>query len=191
MNALSMNALSMSALSMSALSKPNRGTKPRPAFTRALSEPTSPEVIPMTQLSRRSPNRTLRDLQREVDSLFDQFFGRGDNGDASAVWSPRTDLSETDDAYRLRLDVPGLRTDDIAINLQNNTLTVRGERSSERTEEEEEYVRVERAFGTFHRTFSLPDAVDPDNVEASYDEGVLTIHIPKTEESTRRTIEIE
>ena len=145
----------------------------------------------MTQLTRRTPNRTVRDLQREVDSIFDQFFGRGSDDDTSAVWAPRTDLSETDDAFRIRLDVPGMTKDDIAINLQNNTLTVSGERSSERQEDGEEYVRVERAFGTFHRTFTLPDAVDPDRVEATYDEGVLTINVPKTEKSTRRQIEIQ
>jgi len=145
----------------------------------------------MTQLTRRTPNRTIRNLQREVDSIFDQFFGRGEDEDTSAVWAPRTDLSETDDAFRIRLDVPGMEKDDITINLQNNTLTVSGERSSERTEEGEEYVRVERAFGNFHRTFTLPDAVDPENVEAAYDNGVLTIHVPKTEKSTRRQIEIQ
>ncbi len=145
----------------------------------------------MTQLTRRTPNRTVRDLQREVDSIFDQFFGRGSDDDTSTVWAPRTDLSETDDAFRIRLDVPGMTKDDIAINLQNNTLTVSGERSSERQKDGEEYVRVERAFGTFHRTFTLPDAVDPDRVEATYDEGVLTINVPKTEKSTRRQIEIQ
>ncbi|WP_208426574.1 MULTISPECIES: Hsp20/alpha crystallin family protein [Salinibacter] len=145
----------------------------------------------MTQLTRRTPNRTIRDLQREVDSIFDQFFGRGSDDDTSAVWAPRTDLSETDDAFHIRLDVPGMTKDDIAINLQNNTLTVSGERSSERQEDGEEYVRVERAFGNFHRTFTLPDAVDPDRVEATYDEGVLAINVPKTETSTRRQIEIQ
>ena len=145
----------------------------------------------MTQLTRRTPNRTLRNLQREVDSIFDQFFGRGGDDETSAVWAPRTDLSETDDAFRIRLDVPGMEKDDITINLQNNTLTVSGERSSERKEEGEEYVRVERAFGNFHRTFTLPDAVDAEKVEAAYDNGVLTINVPKTETSTRRQIEIQ
>ncbi|MFB6098368.1 MAG: Hsp20/alpha crystallin family protein [Salinibacter sp.] len=146
----------------------------------------------MTQLTRRTPNRTLRNLQREVDSLFDRFFNRtsGDGG-ASTVWSPRTDLVETDDEFRLRLDVPGMTKDDITINLQNRTLTVSGERTSERTEEGEEYVRVERAFGDFHRSFTLPDAVDDENIEATYEDGVLTINVPKTEERTRRQIEIQ
>jgi len=147
----------------------------------------------MTQLTRRTPNRTLRNLQREVDNIFDQFFGRTDGGDrsTSAVWSPSTDLVETNDDFRFHLDVPGMSKEDISINLQNRTLTVNGERASERTDESEEFVRVERAFGTFHRSFTLPSAVDEENIEATYDGGVLTITVPKTEESTRRQIEIQ
>lgn len=147
----------------------------------------------MTQMTRYTPSRTLRDLQREVDGIFDRFFGRrsGDEGSTSAVWAPQTDLTETDDAFRIRLDVPGMSKEDITINLQNSTLTVSGTRSSEETEEGEEYVRVERAFGNFHRTFTLPEAVDAENIQATYEDGVLTISIPKTEESTRRQIEIQ
>jgi HSP20 family protein len=146
----------------------------------------------MANMTRRSSNRTLRSLQREVDSLFDRFFDRAGEGDgSSAMWAPQTDLMETDDAFQLRLDVPGMSKDDIDINLQNGTLTVSGERTSERTDEGEEYVRVERAFGTFHRTFSLPDAVDEENIQATYENGVLSIHVPKTEESSRRQIEIQ
>lgn len=147
----------------------------------------------MTQLTRRTPNRTLRNLQREVDNIFDRFFGRTDSGDrgTSAVWSPSTDLVETDDDFRLRLDVPGMRTEDISINLQNRTLTVNGERTSARANETEEFVRMERAFGSFHRTFTLPDAVDEENIEATYENGVLTIRVPKTDEHTRRQIEIQ
>lgn len=146
----------------------------------------------MTQLTRRTPNRTLRDLQREVDSIFDRFFGRGSGDEGpSAVWAPSTDLTETDDAFELQMDVPGLSKEDIKLNLQNNTLTVSGERAREQKQDDEDHVRVERVFGSFHRTFTLPDAVDPDNIEATYDDGVLTISVPKTEESTRRQIEIQ
>jgi len=145
----------------------------------------------MANLTRQRPNRTLRNLQREVDSLFDQFFNRTGDESNSAVWAPQTDLVETDERFELRLDVPGLSKDDIDINLQNGTLTVSGERTSERTGEGEDYVRVERAFGTFHRSFTLPDAVDHKRIEATYEDGVLSIHVPKTEESTPRQIEIQ
>jgi len=146
----------------------------------------------MTEMTRYTPNRSLRDLQREVDDIFDRFFGRtGDSGSSSAVWAPQTDLVETDTAYRIDLDVPGMTKEDININLQNNTLTVRGTRSTERKKEGEEYVRVERAMGNFHRTFTLPETVDADSIEAKYDNGVLRIHVPKTAGSTRKQIEIQ
>lgn len=147
----------------------------------------------MTQLTRRSQTRPIRNLQREVDTIFDRFFGRqsSEEGGRSAVWAPQTDLSETEEAFHIRLDVPGMKTEDINIALQDNTLTISGTRESEQTEEGEDYVRVERAFGNFHRTFTLPRAVDEENIEAHYDKGVLSIHVPKTEESTPRQIEIQ
>lgn len=146
----------------------------------------------MTKMTRKTPDRTLRTLQREVDDIFDRFFGRsGGDGSTSAVWAPSTDLVETDDAYRIHLDVPGMSKEDMTINLQNNTLTVSGKRTAEQTHEDDEYVRVERTFGNFHRTFTLPDAVDAENIEATYDNGVLNISVPKTERSARRQIEIQ
>lgn len=146
----------------------------------------------MTQLTRRPRARTLRNLQREVDSIFDQFFGRSDEGEStSAVWAPQTDLSETEDAFHIRLDVPGMSKEDITINLQDRMLTISGTRESKETQEGEDYVRVERAFGNFHRTFTLPSDVNQENVEATYDNGVLSIHVPKTEESKPQQIEIE
>jgi len=147
----------------------------------------------MTQMTRYTPMRSLGDLQREVDDIFNRFFSGNDgSGSASSsVWAPRTDLVESDDTYTLRLDVPGMRKDDISINVQNGTLTVSGERALERTSEGEERVRVERSYGTFHRTFALPSSVDATNIEATYDNGVLTIDVPKTEKASRRRIEIE
>ena len=146
----------------------------------------------MTEMTRYTPNRSLRDLQREVDDIFDRFFGRtGGDGSTSAVWAPQTDLVETEDAYRIHLDVPGMSTEDITINLQNNTLTVSGTRSSARKDESDEYVRVERAMGNFHRSFTLPETVDADSIEATYDNGVLSVRVPKTEGSTRKQIEIQ
>lgn len=146
----------------------------------------------MTQLTRRTPERTLRTLQHEVDNIFDRFFGRRrEEPTASPGWSPQADLTETDEAYTIRLDVPGVTKDNINVNLQGNSLTISGERSGDWSAEGEERVRVERVFGTFNRTFTLPEAVDHENIEASYDDGVLTITVPKTEESTRRQIEIQ
>ncbi len=150
----------------------------------------------MTSLSR-TRTRNLNDLQREIDRLFGRAFPsrEDDERDASsrrqAVWAPRTDLVETEDAYQLRLDVPGMSKDDLKINYKDNQLTVSGERTSDRTDEDEEYVRVERSFGQFYRAFSLPQTVDAENISASYENGVLSIRVPKTEEVKPRQIEIK
>jgi len=148
----------------------------------------------MTSLSR-TRSRNLNDLQREIDRVFGRFFpsteGNGESPSQQAVWAPRTDLVETADSYRLHLDVPGMTKDDLKINYQDNQLTVSGERTSDRTGEGEEYVRVERSFGQFYRSFSLPRTVDAQGISASYENGVLTITVPKTEDVKPRQIEIQ
>lgn len=148
----------------------------------------------MTSLSR-TRNRNLNDLQREMDRVFGRFFPSSterdsDSSSQQAVWAPRTDLVETEDAYRIHLDVPGVSKDELKINYQDNQLTVSGERASNRTDDEE-YVRVERAFGPFYRSFTLPRTVNAENIEAAYDNGVLTITVPKTEDVKPRQIEIQ
>ena len=148
----------------------------------------------MTSLSR-TRNRGLNDLQHEIDRVFNRFFPSQSqsDGDSSqqAVWAPRTDLVETDDAYRMHLDVPGVNKDDLKINFKDNQLTISGERGSKQTDENEEYVRVERSFGHFYRSFTLPRTVNAENISANYEDGVLTIHVPKTEEVKPRQIEIQ
>ena len=148
----------------------------------------------MTSLSR-TRSRNLNDLQREIDRVFGRFFpsteGDGKSTSRQAVWAPRTDLVETEDSYRLHLDVPGMTKDDLKINYQDNQLTVSGERTSDRTDEGEEYVRVERSFGQFYRSFSLPRTVDAEGISAAYENGVLTITVPKTEDVKPRQIEIQ
>jgi HSP20 family protein len=143
-------------------------------------------------------NRNLRTLQREIDSLFDTFFpgapasGDGDGEERrTAVWAPRTDLAETDEAYRILLDVPGMTKEDLTINYQDNQLTVSGERKAETRDEGENFVRVERAFGHFYRAFTLPKTVQDDDITAEYEDGVLTIIVPKAEEEKPRRIEVQ
>ncbi|WP_103020420.1 Hsp20/alpha crystallin family protein [Salinibacter altiplanensis] len=147
----------------------------------------------MTRLTR-TRNRNLNGLQNEIDRVFDRFFPSSDeseeNTSPQAVWRPRMDLIETEDAYRLHLDMPGINTDDLTISYKDNELIVSGERESSRTDENEEFVRVERSFGHFRRAFTLPQTVDADNIEAAHDNGVLTIRVPKTEAARPRQIEI-
>ena len=142
----------------------------------------------------RTRNRGLNSLQREIDRVFDAFFPSDDDRDTTsqqAVWAPRTDLVEGSDAYRIHLDLPGVHRDDVTINYQDNQLTISGERRDERTSETDERVRVERAFGHFYRAFTLPRTVDPEGIEATHENGVLTVRIPKTEESRPRQIDIQ
>lgn len=148
----------------------------------------------MTSLSR-TRNRNLNDLQREIDRMFGRFFpsqSQSDDGASEqAVWAPRTDLVESEDAYRIHLDLPGMSKDDLKINYQDNQLTVSGERTSDRSDENEEYVRVERSFGHFYRAFTLPRTVSAEDISATYENGVLTVRVPKTDEVKPRQIDIQ
>lgn len=148
----------------------------------------------MTRLSR-TRNRNLSGLQNEIDRVFDRFFPSKDRDEDTtsreAVWRPRMDLLEADDAYRIHLDMPGMTRDDLKISYQDNELVVSGERTNDRSGEGEEYVRVERSFGHFRRAFTLPRTVDEENISATYDNGVLTINVPKTEKVKPRQIDIK
>jgi len=146
----------------------------------------------MTNLTRNT--RGLNDLQREIDRVFGRFFSpqnRKDNSNTSRpVWAPRMDLLETDEAFRIRLDVPGTSKEDVAISYEDNQLTVRGSRPT-RSEDGEEYIRAERPSGPFYRSFSLPESVNADEIHATQEEGVLTIFVPKSETVKPRQIEIQ
>lgn len=148
----------------------------------------------MTSLVRFSPSTELRRMQREIDRIFDEFVPSRSSENSendTTVWTPRADVSETDDAYVLHLDAPGLKKEDFSINWKEGVLTVNGEREWENQTERKNYVRVERAFGHFFRSFQLPTSVDGENITANYQDGVLTIQIPKAEESKPRRIEIK
>ena len=141
----------------------------------------------------RSSSNDMRSLQREIDRMFDGFFPArrsGSEEETSAVWAPRVDLSETDDAYHIYLDVPGMTKENLNINFHDDQLSVSGERKREETDEQRDYVRVERSYGNFYRSFRLPKRVDADQIEAGYEDGVLSVHVPKSQESKPRRIEV-
>ena len=146
----------------------------------------------MTNLVRYSPNQELRQMQREIDRLFNGLFStHNGNGDTqTALWTPRVDLAESEDAYLFYLDVPGMAKEELNISYQDGTLTVSGERRPKEWDETLNVVRMERATGPFYRFFSLPKAVVDKKIEAHYEDGVLTIHVPKAEESKPRRIKI-
>ena len=134
-------------------------------------------------LIRWQPVRELNTIQTEMNRLFDTLFDAPApaNGGANGVrrWIPAMDLVETEDDFILRADLPGLSEGDVNVELDDNVLTVSGERKAEHEERKEGYYRVERASGSFSRSLTLPEGVDADAVTASFDKGVLEVHVPK------------
>ena len=137
------------------------------------------------------PLRELGSLQNEMNRLFNNVFDApAGNGGTMRRWMPAMDLVETDDHFVLRADLPGLSEDDIKIELEDGTLTVSGDRKAEHESKNEGYYRVERAFGSFSRSLTLPQGVDPEAVTASFDRGVLEVRVRKPEQRKPRRIEI-
>ena len=146
-------------------------------------------------LVRWEPARELATIQSEMNRLFNTFFepsGHTNGGQNGTLrrWIPAMDLVETSDDFVLRADLPGLTEDDVNIELEDNVLTVSGERKSEREERKKGYYRVERASGSFSRTLTLPDGVDPEGVQANFERGVLEVRIPKPEQRKPRKVTI-
>jgi HSP20 family protein len=124
---------------------------------------------------------------RDIDRVFDAFFGQSDQ---ARRWVPPVDLVEAEDHFVLKADLPGLGEGDVNIEVQDGTLTISGERKAEHEQREKGWYRIERSFGRFSRSLSLPDGVDPDRIQASFSHGVLEVRIPKPEERKPRRIEI-
>src|SRR5687767_3175886 len=140
-------------------------------------------------LVRWEPMRELNALQGEMNRLFNSFFDEGGNG-RQRRWAPAVDLLERDDSLVLKADLPGMSEDDVQIEVRDNVLTIAGERKSENEEKQNGYFRVERAFGHFSRSLQLPDGVDADRIQASFDNGVLAVTIPKPQAPQPRRIAI-
>ena len=146
----------------------------------------------MTTLVRWDPAREVDTLHGEVNRIFDTFFGgRATNGGSHARrWVPAMDLVETDEHLVLKADLPGLSKDDVNIDIKDGVLTVSGERKSEHEDKGKGYYRVERAFGGFSRSLSLPEGIDAERVTADFADGVLEVRIPKPEERKPHRVSI-
>ena len=142
-------------------------------------------------LVRWEPAREVDSLQSEVNRVFDAFFGTGASTATRARrWVPAMDLVETEDQLVLKADLPGMTHDDINIEVKDGVLTVSGERRAEHQENSEGFYRVERAFGQFSRSMSLPDGIDADKIAADFHDGVLEVRIPKPEERKPHRVQI-
>ena len=146
-------------------------------------------------LVRWRPFRDLVSIQDEVNRLYNDFFGRVpsrfDTELSRSEWTPSVDISETKDEIVVKTEVPGMNKDDIKITLQDNVLTLRGERKQEKEEKDTNFHRMERCYGSFTRSFNLPTVVQADKIKASYKDGILNITLPKAEEVKPKQIPIE
>lgn len=143
-------------------------------------------------LVRWEPTREISSLQTEMNRLFSTFFDPATTAGpgTTARWVPPMDLVETDDAFVLKADLPGVAEHDVHVEVEGDVLTISGERRRERHEQKDGYVRFERAHGSFRRSVSLPEGIDPEHVEAAFDRGVLTVRIPKPEQRKPHKVEI-
>lgn len=145
----------------------------------------------MNTITRWDPFRNVSTLQEQVNRLFEDSFFRGHADQSSlSAWTPSVDIYEDGDQLVIKADLPDVNEKDIDIRLENHTLSIRGERKLQKKVSEENYLRVERASGAFSRSFALPNTVNAEQINAEYRNGVLTVTLPKREESKPRQIKV-
>lgn len=142
----------------------------------------------------RRPFETLSSLRR-LSSALDEAFGTWPqdegNGAITSAWLPPCDVFEDKDTVKIVAEVPGVRPEDVKLSLENNLLTIRGEKRQQAEERTERVHRYERSYGSFERSFALPSTVDPDKISANYENGILTVTIPKAERARPREIPVK
>jgi HSP20 family protein len=132
-------------------------------------------------------------LQNRMNSIFQEYNRNPGEGDSltTAAFVPPVDIYEDEHKIVLKLEVPGLKESDLNIQMENNVLTVKGERTFEKEEKEENFHRIERRYGSFYRSFTIPNTVNPENVKASYDSGVLRMEMEKRAEAKPKQIKVQ
>jgi HSP20 family protein len=142
---------------------------------------------------RRSPAAQLATIQGDMARMMNSFFGTSTPpalGNGVSTWLPPVDITESEEALVLSFDLPGLKEDEIQVELDDNVLTVSGERVRRSETKQDDYFRYERRFGSFSRTVALPAGVEDDQIEASYENGVLEIRVPKPEQHKPKRIQV-
>ena len=148
----------------------------------------------MSSLIRWEPFRDFVTLRDRMDRLFGEAAGRSwptEEGLTTGVWNPPVDVFESNDSIVLKADLPEVNKDEVDISVDGNVLTIRGERKREQEVKEKEFYRMERSYGTFTRSFTLPGTVDPEKIEAGFAGGVLTVTLPKREEAKPKQIRVK
>lgn len=142
-------------------------------------------------ITRWDPFRDLMSIQNEMNRLFGRTYGGGVGEGTRGAWTPALDVFETQDKFVITMELPGVSPDDVDISVEDSTLVVRGERRFYSEQNEESFLRVERRFGEFTRSLTLPSTADAESIQASFDQGVLTIEVPKREEAKPRKVSIK
>jgi len=135
--------------------------------------------------------RTTLSFRNEFDRLFDSFFNTDDEETSLAAFSPAVDIKEKEKEYLISVELPGIKKEDIKMNVRDNQLTVSGEKVQEKKSDSDHYHRTERVYGSFQRSFRLPETADQENISAEFKDGVLNITIPKLKESISKNINIK
>ncbi len=133
------------------------------------------------------------DMRRQINRMFDNLF-RGELPEPSeldGIWNPSVDIAERENEYLVKVELPGVNKDDVRITLEENLLTIRGEKKQEKESKDANYHRMERSYGSFQRSFTLPTSVKADKIDASYRDGILTVTLPKADEAKRKQIEVK
>jgi len=144
----------------------------------------------MNTYARLEPYRSISTLQDQFSRLFNESFRNQAEESAFTTWAPAVDIYETPNELVVKADLPDVNEKEIDVRVENNLLTVRGERKFEKSVSEENFLRVERVYGAFSRSFSLPNTVNPEAIRAEYKNGVLTVNLPKREESKPRQVKV-
>jgi len=133
----------------------------------------------------------LFSMQKDMNRMLSTLWGDNRELDSFQGWYPAVDIAETKDDFVVKVEVPGMSKDDLKIKMQENVLTVQGEKKQESESKDQNYHRIERSFGSFCRSFRLPSMVKADKIEANYKDGILSIKLPKAEEAKSKEIEIK
>jgi HSP20 family protein len=148
----------------------------------------------MQTLTRWEPIREMEDFQNRLSTLFGRPLrrtnGHGREEITLADWSPLADITEDEKEYLIKAELPELKREDVKVTVENGVLTISGERKFEKEEKKKKYHRVERGYGSFVRSFSLPDDADANKVKAEFKNGMLAIHLPKNEKAKPKQIEV-
>jgi HSP20 family protein len=145
-------------------------------------------------LVRWDPFRELQEVTEQLNRVFGRSVARRENGKEQltvADWIPLVDISETEHAYVIKAELPDVKKEDVKVTVQEGVLTIQGERTQERDEKGLKYHRVERSYGRFVRSFTLPDYVEDTKVKAEFKDGVLSLHLPKSEKTQPKAIEVK